>query len=59
MPALNLPPVAGFDPDPARSHTLPARHYVDPRIYAWEQEAIFARSWCYAGHLGQLREPGC
>jgi carnitine monooxygenase subunit len=53
------PAVARFDPDPAKSYTLPARHYVDPQIYAWEQEAIFARSWCYAGHLGALAEPGC
>ena len=53
------PAVARFDPDPARSYTLPARHYVDPQIYAWEQAAIFARSWCYAGHLGALAEPGC
>jgi carnitine monooxygenase subunit len=52
------PAVARFDPDPARSYTLPARHYVDPQIYAWEQDAIFARSWCYAGHLGALAKPG-
>jgi carnitine monooxygenase subunit len=51
--------IEGFDPAPEKSYTLPARHYFDPAIHAWEQEAIFARSWCYAGHLGALAEPGC
>jgi carnitine monooxygenase subunit len=55
----SLPPIPRFDHDPAKSYTLPARCYVDPQIYLWEQEAIFARSWCYAGHLGALAEPGC
>jgi choline monooxygenase len=44
--------------DPARSYTLPARAYFDPAVYAHEQEAVFARSWCYAGHLGALTNPG-
>ena len=51
--------VERFDPDPGRSYTLPSRLYVDPAVYAWEQQAIFARSWTYAGHLGALAEPGC
>jgi carnitine monooxygenase subunit len=51
--------VERFDPDPGRSYTLPSRLYTDPAVYAWEQQAIFARSWTYAGHLGALAEPGC
>jgi carnitine monooxygenase subunit len=50
--------IEGFDPDPRKSYTLPARYYTDPAIYAWEQDAIFGHSWCYAGHLGTLAEPG-
>lgn len=47
-----------FDPDPTRSFTLAASHYIDPAIYAREQAAIFHRSWQYVGHVGELREPG-
>jgi phenylpropionate dioxygenase-like ring-hydroxylating dioxygenase large terminal subunit len=62
MPVSTLPApftVKGYDRDPRRSYTLPSRLYVDPAVYAWEREAIFARSWSYAGQLGALREPGC
>jgi phenylpropionate dioxygenase-like ring-hydroxylating dioxygenase large terminal subunit len=48
-----------FHSDPGKSYTLPARLYVDPKVYAWEQESIFARNWSYAGHLSALAEPGC
>lgn len=51
--------IEGFDPDPQKSYTLPARYYFDPAVYAWEQDAVFGHSWCYAGHLGALRDPGC
>jgi choline monooxygenase len=51
--------IEGFDADPQKSYTLPARYYFDPGVYAWEQDAIFGRSWCYVGHLGALKEPGC
>ena len=44
--------------DPSRSYTLSARYYISPEIYDREREAIFYRSWIYAGHVEELREPG-
>src|SRR5690348_5481104 len=41
-----------------RAETYPWSWYTDPAIAALEHERIFARSWQYAGHLGQLPEPG-
>jgi len=38
--------------------TLPYSWYTDPEILRREQERIFRPSWQYAGHLGQLPEPG-
>ncbi len=38
--------------------TLPWSWYVDPEILRREQERIFRSAWQYAGHLGQLPEPG-
>src|SRR5262245_29991168 len=40
--------------DPARSYTLPARYYTSPEIYKQEAEAIFFRTWQYAGHASDL-----
>ncbi len=51
-------PVSRFHADPARSYTLPARHYFDPEIYAREKEAIFYRAWNFVGHVEQLCEVG-
>ncbi len=34
------------------------RVFSDARIYRWEQEYIFARSWLYLGHRSQLRKAG-
>ena len=47
-----------FDPDPERSYTLPAHYYVEPEIFEREKEAIFFRSWQFAGHANELKEPG-
>ena len=44
--------------DPARSYTLPARYYTSPEIYKQEAEAIFFRTWQFAGHVGDLPEIG-
>ena len=41
-----------------RGATLPARWYSDPEILALEKRRIFARSWHYVGHLGQVPRPG-
>jgi phenylpropionate dioxygenase-like ring-hydroxylating dioxygenase large terminal subunit len=38
--------------------TLPASWYVDPDVLRSEQEAIFKRSWQYAGRADQVAEPG-
>ena len=38
--------------------TLPYSWYSDPEILRREQERIFRSAWQYAGHLGQLPEPG-
>ena len=39
-------------------HTLPYRWYVDADILSREQERIFRSAWQYAGHLGEVPEPG-
>src|SRR3546814_7041613 len=44
--------------DPSRSYTLSARYYTSPEIHDREREAIFYRSWIYAGHVEELNEPG-
>jgi len=38
--------------------TLPYSWYTDPEILRLEQERIFRTAWSYAGHLGQLPQPG-
>ncbi len=42
----------------ADNRTLPWSWYSDPAVLTLEQERIFAGSWQYAGHTGQLEEPG-
>jgi len=48
---------APFTADGATSFTMPARFYVNDDIYEMEKEAIFYRSWHYAGHVSQVAEP--
>ena len=48
---------ASFTADGATSFTMPARFYVNDDIYEMEKEAIFYRSWHYAGHVSQVAEP--
>jgi phenylpropionate dioxygenase-like ring-hydroxylating dioxygenase large terminal subunit len=38
--------------------TLDWAAYSDPALPAAERERIFARSWQYVGHIGQLAQPG-
>jgi choline monooxygenase len=38
--------------------TLPYEWYNDAGVLERERERLFARSWQYAGHAGQLAEPG-
>jgi choline monooxygenase len=41
-----------------RTDTLPYTWYVDDEVLARERELLFARAWQYAGHSGQVAEPG-
>ena len=41
-----------------RTDTLPYTWYVDAELLGRERERLFAHSWQYAGHTGQLAEPG-
>jgi carnitine monooxygenase subunit len=38
--------------------TLPYAWYTDPEVLRREQERIFRSAWQYAGHIGELPEPG-
>ncbi len=49
---------AGWDPDPARSMSLHAAAYVDPRWFDVEREAIFSKTWQWTCHVEKLRHPG-
>jgi Rieske 2Fe-2S family protein len=40
-------------------HTLPQGLYNDPEVFAFDLEAIHARSWILAGFEVELPEPGC
>jgi phenylpropionate dioxygenase-like ring-hydroxylating dioxygenase large terminal subunit len=48
---------APFCNDPRHSYTLPARYYISREIYGLEKDAIFYKSWHYAGHISQVTEP--
>jgi phenylpropionate dioxygenase-like ring-hydroxylating dioxygenase large terminal subunit len=47
-------PPAGFP----RLPDIPAARYVDPQFLELEQQGLWKRSWLYAGHDGQVTEPG-
>ena len=49
---------AGYDSEPARSFSLRAEAYTDPRWNGFERGAIFARSWQWACHVEKVRAPG-
>ena len=40
-------------------HTLPQPFYGDPDIFAFDMQAIYARSWIMAGFEVELPAPGC
>lgn len=42
----------------AGSRTIPWDWYIDPAVARLEQERLFRRTWQYAGHTGELTEPG-
>jgi choline monooxygenase len=39
---------------------FPAEMYISPEVYRLEQQHIFGKLWCYAGHISQLgdSQPG-
>ncbi|MBX2825910.1 MAG: aromatic ring-hydroxylating dioxygenase subunit alpha [Gammaproteobacteria bacterium] len=37
---------------------MPARFYTSADLYDQEKEAIFYKTWHYAGHISQVSEPG-
>lgn len=49
---------AGYDVNPARSFSLKAEAYTDPRFHDFEREAIFAKTWQWVCHAEKLRGPG-
>ena len=55
---LSADALGKIDPRPGRSYTLPGHFYYEPAVFAHEKEAIFYRTWQYAGHVSQLAEPG-
>lgn len=40
------------------TESLPWAWYAEPGIHRLEQDRIFARSWQYVGHVGQVERPG-
>ncbi len=48
----------GFDANPARSLSLRAEAYTDPKWYAYEQSAIFAKHWIWICHVEKVCAPG-
>ena len=48
----------GYDPAAARSFSIAAECYLDPKYLEVEREQIFRRSWQYLCHEDKLREPG-
>ena len=57
MPA-RANPIARFTANADVSGTLPAHYYFDPEIWRRENEQIWFKTWQYAGHLGDLQNPG-
>ena len=45
---------APFTKDPSVSYTMPARFYTSPDIYEIEKDAIFYKSWHYAGQRSAM-----
>ena len=48
----------GYDENPARSQSLLADAYVDPKWLKVERDAIFFRNWQWCCHVEKLRRPG-
>ena len=48
----------GYHEDPAASMSLRADAYTSPAWFAHEQQAIFARTWQWIGHVENVRDAG-
>ena len=48
--------IEGFDPDPQKSYTLPARVLFRTGGPCLGTGCGFGHAWCYAGHVGALQE---
>lgn len=48
----------GCDAPVATARLLPRAAYVDPDVYAFEQEAIFGQEWLCIAHVAEVPEPG-
>lgn len=49
-------PTFHIDPDICRAQTLPTDFYLDPRFFELSKEKVFARTWQFIGHVGELVE---
>lgn len=47
-----------FSRNPADSYTMPSRFYTSTEVFELEKEAIFAKTWHYAGHVSQVSQKG-
>ncbi|WP_245980083.1 aromatic ring-hydroxylating oxygenase subunit alpha [Streptomyces diacarni] len=48
---------AGYDEDPARSMSLRADAYTEPKWHTADQQAIFARTWQWVCHVEKVERP--
>ena len=48
----------GYQSEPGQSLSLHADAYTGPRWFAFEQQAVFSRSWQWVCHIEKLGEPG-
>jgi choline monooxygenase len=53
-----VPPQIEIDADITRASTLPAAAYSDPAYYKLQKDAVFARSWQWAGDVARVKAPG-
>lgn len=49
---------SGHDPDPTRSMSLRAEAYTEAKWLAYEQDAVFRRTWQWVCHVERLQAPG-
>ena len=52
-------PATNGSPPTRVPRALAPRFYLEPELLDRELRQIFARTWQYAGHIGDLPDPGC